>query len=754
MNPIKRIAWFREVGKEDIALVGGKGANLGEMTQQGFPVPPGFFVTAPCYKEFIERTGIKETILTRLREITDYQNNDLLQQKANTIQELIINTQIPSDIAEEIVAAYHMMEHGDVMKDSEPWVAVRSSATAEDLPQASFAGQQATFLNVKGAHNVLEAVRKCWASLFTARAIYYRMKNGFDHEKVYLCAVVQKMVNSEISGIMFTANPSTNDPSEIVVEAVYGLGETIVSGAQNPDTYIVNKEDLSIKEVKVRTQEWGLFRDEKTGGTVRRVIPPDKKSARILDDVTVASIASIGKKLEEHYQKAQDIEWAIEEDTIYIVQTRAITTLTKKAKKSIINIDQDPILKGEVASPGVGSGKVVIVKTPQDLTRVERGDVMVATMTTPDMVPAMQRASAIVTDEGGMTCHAAIVSREMGIPCVVGTEKATTTLKEGEIVTVYASAGKIYRGKVDIPEEDEDFAHSDIKTKTGVKVICDLPQVAQKAAKTGADGIGLCRLELIIANSGKLPSQYIREGKAEEYTQMLVESLRDIARAFDKKPVWVRTSDLRTDEYRHLEGGDKEPKETDPMIGWHGIRRSLDEPEVLKAEFRAIKLLHDEGYTNVGVMIPFVIRAEEVSAAKKIMQEVGLNPQTITWGVMCETPAACWVMDKICEQGIKFVSFGTNDLTQLTLGIDRNNSRIAKLFDEMHPAVLGEIAAVIKICQKYGVETSICGQAGSRPEMAEFLVKKGITSISANPDAVAKIREVVFKIENKLNDAQ
>jgi len=382
------------------------------------------------------------------------------------------------------------------------------------------------------------------------------------------------------------------------------------------------------------------------------------------------------------------------------------------------------------------------------------------------MVPAMQKAGAIITDEGGMTCHAAIVSREMGTPCLVGTEHATQILKDGQEVTIDASNGMVYAGIISEIEKKQSVkeniskqesssstttSHSDIVTATDVKVIMDLPDFAQRAAATGADGVGLVRLEIMIANGKIHPAEYIRQGKEKEYTQLLKDGIKKIAQAFKGKPVWVRCSDLRSDEYRNLQGGDKEPKETDPMIGWHAIRRLLDEPEILKAEFAAIRELHYDGLKNVGVMLPFVINVEEVRKAKQIMREFGLEPcKAVDFGVMIETPAACWIIEDLCKEGISFISFGTNDLTQLTLGLDRNNQKIQKNFDEMHPAVLGEMAKVIKVCKKYKVKTSICGQAGSRPEMAEFLVHQGIDSISANTDAVEQIRKTVAKTERKL----
>ncbi len=648
-------------------------------------------------------------------------------------------------------------------------MAVRSSATAEDMPTASFAGQQATYLNVLGKEKVVAAVLACWASLFTARAIYYRGKNNFDHLKVLISAVVQRMVNADKSGIMFTINPATNNANEMVIEAIYGLGELIVGGEINPDMYLIDKQKKEIKKIEVRKKQLGLFRNEQ-GENEKQEIPVDEQSRQVLTDVEIKELARLGRKLEDYYGLPQDVEWAVEQGQLFLVQTRAVTTFKPAvcaAEKEVCEEEAKILLKGETASGGAAFGPVKVIREISELGKVRKGDILVTVMTMPDMVPAMQRAGAIITDEGGLTCHAAIVAREMGTPCLVGTEHATELLRDNQLVTVHASRGLVYDGKVDVklvkPEsKPEKIPVSSIPaavrgesvdnvTATEVKVILDLPDFAENAAATGADGVGLVRLEIIIATGGIHPAEYIRRGKEKEYVELLKDGLRKIAKAFAGKPVWVRCSDMRSDEYRNLQGGDKEPKETDPMIGWHAIRRLLDEPAILRAEFQAIRDLHYEGLKNVGIMLPFVIRADEVRQAKEILRDVGLEPgKAVDFGVMIETPAACWIIEDLCKEGINFISFGTNDLTQLTLGIDRNNQKIAKLFDEMHPAVLGEIAKVIKVCQKYKVRTSICGQAGSRMEMAEFLVHQGIDSISSNVDAVEEIRRVVARVEKKL----
>ncbi len=761
-NNIKFIAWLKDLSKESISVAGGKGANLAEMFNAEFPIPPAFIVTAQCYRYFIEKTGIKEKIFSLLKDL-NVEDTDKLQAVAKQIQQLIESTPVPDEIKEAIKEAYETVcipkrtkEAQHLIKPPECFVAVRSSATAEDLPKASFAGQQATFLNVSGSDALINAVRKCWASLFTARAIYYRTKNKFPHEKVLIAVVVQRMVQSDKSGVAFSINPATNNPNEIVIEAAFGLGEAVVSGRVTPDLYIVDKQTLKIKKIEIHEQKIKIVYDPEKKQNVEKTLTPEEEKQQVLTDKEIVELAKIIRKIEQHYGYAQDIEWAIEKGDIYIVQSRAVTTF--KPKEAELPIEAAPegeiIVKGETASSGMATGPVKIVLSMQDLDKVQKGDILVTTMTTPDMVPAMQRAAAIITDEGGLTSHAAIVSREMGTPCIVGTENATKVLKDGEIVTVDATHGVVYKGKVEIaptPKVPQPAAAPKIITATQIKVICDLPEMAEKAAQTGADGVGLVRIELAIVKGGIHPAQYIREGRKEDYIKLLMNCLRGIAKAFKDKPVWVRTSDLRTDEYRSLKGGELEPKETDPMIGWHGIRRALDEPEILEAELEAIKRLHDEGYKNIGVMIPFVTRLREVRFAKQMLRKLGLEPcRDIEFGVMIETPASCFIIEDICKEGINFISFGTNDLTQLTLGVDRNNERIAKLFDELHPAVLKEIEMVIRTCQRYGVKTSICGQAGSKPEMAKFLVKLGIDSISVNIDAVQQIREVVARTEKQL----
>jgi len=787
----------------NVEQAGGKGASLGEMVQNGFPVPNGFIITAEAYFKFIEEKGIKEKIIETIDAI-DVENTDQLEKVTAYIRELVEKTTMPNYLKNEIISNYWKLSDKE---EKGVLVAVRSSATAEDLPEASFAGQQETYLNMQGSDEVIAAVQKCWASLFTARAVYYRRRQGFFTEKVGLCAVIQKMVQSEVSGIMFTADP-TGDTEKIIIEAGFGLGETVVSGSITPDNYVINKKNMTLEKKKINKQEWMLVKEGKENTRVN--LGEGKANIQKLDDKRVIELAQIGKNIEDHYKKAMDIEWAMEKETLYIVQARPITTLGLKSKMKEqadeeIEVKEKPILEGLPASPGIITGIVKVVPEIDDIVKVNSGDLLVTKMTSPSWVPVMKKTSGIITNEGGVTCHAAIVSRELGIPCVVGTMSATEELKDGMQVTIDGFNGKVYAGKVEIrrviketkifeendfdklekaigieltkrqmPQKQEEKLKVIVKEYAGikykempdeakkeeekmltellkdltikVKVNVALIDAAESAQKTNADGVGLLRAEHMITNSGMHPAEYIRQGKEKELKDIVKEGIKNVASRFSG-PVWFRTFDARSDEYKELVGGNKEPKEENPMLGWHGIRRDLDDPKMFKAQLIAIKELYDEGQRNVGIMLPFVISLEEVLEAKKIANEVGLQKE-VDFGVMVETPASVWIIDELIPH-IKFISFGTNDLTQLTLGLDRNNERVQKQFTELHPAILRQLEYVIKKCKAAGVTTSVCGQSASNPEMVKKLVWYGIDSVSANIDAVEEIRKVVITEEKK-----
>jgi pyruvate,water dikinase len=750
---MKFVANFKELKKEDVAIAGGKGANLGELTQAGIPVPPGFVVTSAAYKKFMEETGIFDEIMDILNAL-DVNNNKELQEASRKIKKIIMDTWMPDEIRTIVIEAYNALCN-KIGKEN-AFVAIRSSATAEDLPEASFAGQQDTYLNVKGPEDVVLNVQKCWASLFGARAIFYREENNFDHSKVYIAVVVQEMVDARKAGVMFTVHPSTGE-EKILIEAAWGLGEAVVSGTVTPDTYWVDKNTGEILESNVSEKNIMFIKDPEAGKTIKTEVPEDLKNKKVLDDHEISALTELGKKIHEHYNFPQDTEWAIENGEVYMLQSRPVTTLGKAEKEAEEVVEERIIItKGLGASPGMASGAVKIIRNTDELDKIEVGDVLVTVMTTPDMVPAMKRASGIITDEGGVTCHAAIVSRELGIPCVVGTGDATKVLKENENVTLDGNKGIVYKGKlkeIEKPETEEASVtvQQSILTVTDVKVNVSMPEAAKKAAATGADGVGLLRTEHMMLTTGIHPKKFIKDGNEDELIKTLVENILKVADAFYPKTVWYRTLDAPTDEFKSLKGGEDEPYEHNPMLGWRGIRRELDEPEILKTEFKAIKKLHEQGYTNVGIMIPLVQHPDELKKAKKIAETAGLKPQkNVEFGIMVETPAAALVIEDFIAEGIDFASFGTNDLTQYTLAIDRNNENVADLYTEGHPAVLKLIERVIKKCNQAGVKTSICGQAGSIPAIVEKLVELGIDSVSANTDAVPTVREVVARVEKKL----
>ncbi|RLF75521.1 phosphoenolpyruvate synthase, partial [Thermococci archaeon] len=601
MAEYKFIKWFEDLRKTDVPLVGGKGANLGEMTSAGIPVPPGFCVTAEAYKYFVENVKVEDgrSLQEWIMEViagTNVDDSKQLQENTAKIREKIISMEMPGEIGKEIEEAYKTLSER-FNKDA-VFVAVRSSATAEDLPEASFAGQQETYLDVYGVDDVIEKVKKCWASLWTARATFYRAKQGFDHSKVYLSAVVQKMVNSETSGVMFTANPVTNDRNEIMINAAWGLGEAVVSGSVSPDEYIVEKGTWKIKEKYIAKKEVMVVRNPETGkGTVyvkvADFLGPEWVEKQALTEEQIVEVARVGAKIEEHYGWPQDIEWAYDKDDgkLYIVQSRPITTLKEEVKTEEAEMTEEMkvLLKGLGASPGIGAGKVVIIFEADEIDKVKEGDILVTTMTNPDMVPAMKRASAIVTDEGGRTCHAAIVSRELGIPAVVGTKEATKVLKDGMLVTVDGTKGVVFEGIVKklVEKEKEEEAKAKVigggaplLTATEIKVNVSMPEIAERAAATGADGVGLLRAEHMILGIGQHPIKYIRDGKEEELIEKLMEGIRTVAEAFYPRRVWYRTLDAPTDEFRNLPGGEEEPEEANPMLGWRGIRRGLDQKEL------------------------------------------------------------------------------------------------------------------------------------------------------------------------------
>jgi pyruvate,water dikinase len=760
------VAWLEDVRSTDVDGVGGKAASLGELTAAGLPVPSGFVVTAGTYREFIEDAGIDEELFSAVD--VDHEDTSALREAHEHAHDLLMETPVPDDVREGILSAYRSLG------DGERFVAVRSSATAEDLPDASFAGQQETFLNVR-ENALIERVKECWASLFSQRAIYYRNRQGFPHAEVDIAVVVQEMVPAEKSGVLFTSHPSTGDP-RIIIEAAWGLGEAVVSGTVSPDNYVVDKASGEAETVTVADKKVMMLKDDTTGETVEQEVPDEKRSRRVLGGDEIAELADLGRQVEDHYGAPQDVEWAVYDGDIYMLQSRPITTITDdngvdvdvdsggavaaanggEAVDAEASGSGDVLFRGLGSSPGVASGQARIITKLDHLDQVGDGDIIVTEMTMPDMVPAMKRAAGIVTDEGGMTSHAAIISRELGVPAVVGTGSATRELEDGQPITIDGDKGTVREGAE--PEEETSEPIQDARpttpvkpmTATEVKVNVSIPEAAERAAATGADGVGLLRTEHMVLSLGQTPSRYIAENGERAYVDELVDGIRTAAEEFYPRPVRVRTLDAPTDEFRQLEGGDDEPREHNPMLGYRGIRRSLDNPDLFAHELDAFRRIFEMGYDNVEIMFPLVNDASDVARARDLLEAAGVDPEKREWGVMVETPASALGVESMAEEGIDFVSFGTNDLTQYTLAVDRNNERVADQFDELHPAVLKLIGDTVETCREHGVRTSICGQAASKPQMVQFLVEEGVSSISANIDAVRDVQHEVKRVEQRL----
>lgn len=753
------VAFFKDIDKHDLPLVGGKGANLGEMTQAGFPVPNGFALTVVSYERFLEENNLHEYLHLTLAGI-DVNDSHALQLASAKIEKRIMECLFPSDVAEEVVTAYKKLS-GFLKKE---YVAVRSSATAEDLPGASFAGQQATFLDVKGERDLLEKIKACWASLFTARAIFYRVQNKISHDKVKISVIVQKMVHSDVSGVMFSINPVTNEKDRIVIEAVWGLGEMIVQGAVVPDKYLVQKDTYAILSREVNDQEIMLVRSK--GGTEEVKVPNKFAGQRKINDKEVIALAKLAQRLQEHYYFPQDMEWAKEGDKLFITQTRPITTMNivARARSKDESVDTSavtPLLTGISASPGIGVGKAKILRSPNEIDKVMKGDVLVAPMTSPDYVPAMKRAAAIVTDQGGLTSHAAIVSRELGVPCIVGTKLATAKIKDGDIITVDGSKGLVYLGGhvagVAAATAAEKVAKKKLlkkRIKTATKVYVNLaePERAREIAKRNVDGVGLLRAEFMIANIGIHPKEAIKQKTQGVFIKKLAHDLELFCDAFDPRPVVYRATDFKTNEYRALPGGKIwEPVEPNPLLGFRGAFRYASSPEVFNLELEAIKKVREK-YKNLHLMVPFVRSPEELAKIRSLVAASGLfESSTFRFLMMVELPVNVIMLEEFIKVGIDGVSIGSNDLTMLLLGTDRDNAEVAQAFNERSPAVDWALKRTIDLCNKHGITSSICGQAPSTYEdLVEKLVQWGVTGMSVNPDAIERVRSVVSRVEKEI----
>jgi pyruvate,water dikinase len=778
------VIWFEKLRKTDIPLVGGKNANLGEMVNSGLPVPPGFAVTAYSYEKFIKDTHIAEKIYEIIDDtVTDKNDPKQYDAASKKIRKLIEKSVMPKEIENAVKSAYIELNKRLNLKDV--FVAVRSSATAEDLPGASFAGQQETYLNVKGAGELIDKVVKCWSSLFTPRAIFYRTEQGFAHDKVFISVGVQKMVNSRAAGVMFTLNPVTGDPDEIVIEGNYGLGETVVSGAVNPDDFVVDKKTLKIKERRISRKAVKYIRDPKTGETVHLDVPGNEQKQPCVNEEEILKLSELAKRIEQHYGNAQDIEWAIDEDlsfpkNVFIVQSRPETVWSGKPMEKVTQIEEKKrtrereelkvVVKGQAAGKrGYGFGVAKVVFTPDEASNnMHKGDVLVTDMTNPDFVPFMKIASAIVTDKGGVTSHAAIVSRELSIPCVVGTETATQVMKTGAEYTVDSRNGVIYEGVMREAIETAVMpgatgaimVSADSVPVTATKILMNLgvPEKIEDYKNLPFEGIGLMRTEFILAAAiGEHPLHFIENGESRKFVDKLAEGIATVARAIQPRPVVVRFSDFKTNEYRDLKGGEKyEIVEENPMLGWRGCSRYISTwyKEAFRLECQAIvKCRREWELKNVWVMLPMVRTLWEAKRVLAIMKEEGLErSRDFKVWFMAETPSIAIMADKFCKMVDGF-SIGSNDMTQGILMIDRDSERLGQMgyFDERDPAVKRIIAHLIKVAHENGCTVSICGEGPSNlPDFAEFLVRVDIDSISVNNDAIIATKKHVASIEQKI----
>ena len=763
----KYLVWFDEIDKDDVGLVGGKGANLGEMIKAGFPIPEAFCTTSDAYWYFIESNNLKQQIKNIIKPV-NINDPRQLNQASQRIRRIIRHGKVPRDLAKEIIIFYEKLG-GRLKKHC--LAAIRSSATAEDLPDASFAGQQETFLNIKGEANVVNKIRECWSSLFTPRAIFYRQEKKFNHFKVAISVVVQRMIQADTSGVMFTVDPVTNEKRKIIIEAIYGLGELIVQGAVTPDHFKVDKRTFKILVKQINRQEVQLTKS----GTLNKQtkVKSRLQNRQKLTDKKIVELAKLGKKIHQHYFYPQDIEWAIEKGIIYILQTRPVTTLEPRTKnmelRELEKISLPLIIKGDPASPGIASGYSRIIKSAKEINKVKNGEILITKMTTPDFVPAMKKVVGIITDEGGQTSHAAIVSRELGIPCIVGTEKGTREIKSVLVVTMNGSTGEVFKGglkdnfqlksqKAPLNNKLKTFFMNkpvyQLKTATKLYVNLAEPDLAEKIAKENVDGVGLLRAEFMISRNIKYhPKKLIKDKKQNLFVEKLTEGLEKFCRSFEPRPVIYRTTDFKTNEYRNLVGGKYyEPEEKNPMIGFRGAFRYITNEAVFELELKAIKKVRNKlGLKNLWLMVPFIRTVKELQQVKRIISANGLirSPSFQLW-MMVEIPSNVFLLEDFIKVGIDGVSIGSNDLTMLILGVDRDNEALASVFDERDKAVLWALEKVIKTCLKNKISCSICGQAPSLyPDLSAKLINWGITSISVSPGMIEQTRQIIYKAEKR-----
>jgi pyruvate,water dikinase len=743
------------LGMADAEEAGGKGANMGEMVAAELPVPPGFVVLRDSYLASMRGAGVSDELNAAHRQaLLASGDPDRFDEMCAKMKALVLQAGMAEDVRDRILEAYRAM-------GTDSFVAVRSSATGEDGADASFAGMNETFTNVRGEQDLIEMVRQCWASLFGPRVVAYRASRGFTADPA-MAVVVQLMIASERSGVAFTADPTTDATDRVVVEGAFGQGEVVVSGSVEPDTYVVAKETGEILSRRMGYKSFKIIRGS-DGKDQRVELDEAQAVAQVLSDEELREIAAIAVRSERHAGCPQDTEWAIADGTTYIVQTRPITTLNRAGKPAAEQ--HEVLLQGLPAVPGAASGAVRVLMDVSDGARLQDGEILVAQMTNPDWLPTMRRAAALVTDTGGMTCHAAIVARELGVPCIVGARTATKDLTDGMVVTVDGTHGRVLAGRM----EDAQGARSSATvssepvaaqrviaevTATKIYVNVALPDAAERAAELEVDGVGLLRAELILTDAlnNRHPRDLIARGEQSILVEKLAEAVGRVAAAFAPRPVIYRTTDFRTNEFRQLSGGqDYEPEEHNPMIGYRGCFRYVKQPDAFALELDALARVRERN-PNLHLMIPFVRTKWELEECLALIDASPLGRQRgLHRWVMAEVPSVVYWLPEYVGMGIDGVSIGSNDLTQLMLGVDRDSDVCAELFDESDAAVLDAIGQIITTAQRLGITASLCGQAPStRPDFAEHLVRMGITSISVTPDVAERTRRNVATAERRL----
>ncbi len=752
---------LRHVGRGDFEFVGGKAANLGELIQAKLPVPPGFVITTAAYTEFLRASRLAAKIKKMMVGL-DPENTRQLQKTAREIQYLLIHAPLPVSLRQAIRAQYEALR-GTVR--GQLAVAVRPSLTADDLPDAQFVGQLETYLQVVGVEGVIRAVQHVWASLFEPQAVYYRMIKGCDHFRIHMAVIVQAMVEAATAGVMMTENPLSGRRDEIIIEAAFGLGEAVVLGLLTPDRYVVSKADEKIIDRTVQPQLWEIVRESVRGsGTRHRRIPRDRQRRQKLADGAILELARSGRAIERHFGAPQLVEWVVTEAG----QVTFVESAPLEIQEQIVPVQVDQaateqtlLVRGLGASLGVASGPVRIIHKPSQLAGIRDGEILVTEMTHPSYLPALRRAAAVVTDAGGLTSHAVVITRELGLPCVVGAGTATTQLKTGVVVTVDGYTGGIYKGKAVLPNVF-DVSHPHQRGNgpfeqpiTATKIYLNLsePDRASEFAQLPVDGVGLLRAEFMIANLGVHPRYLLKERKDHLLVRKLTDGIRTIAQAFAPRPVIYRSTDFKTNEYRSLTGGAKvEPREENPMLGYRGALRYLREPDIFQLELVALKTVRDSyDLRNVWLMLPFIRTVEECKAVRAMVETAGLLRESdFKLWMMAEVPSNVLLLDAFLDVGIDGVSIGSNDLTQLLLGIDRDNARLVSQFDERDPAVIGAMTHVVQVCRRRNIPVSICGEASTYPEVAESLIVAGITSLSVSPDAAIATRQLAASIERRL----